>query len=201
MPQALTDKQRKLADAYVINGHNGVEAARSAGYQGTNKALGVTASRTLALPHVVEYLSTLQREAEEHAKKKRRTTVATLSEALATATRIMRKSKTGDFITPEGEIDVRAIKAAPPGVVTGFERKVTTTEEGQVFETVKFKVEPALNAAKTIIAHYDGLDKPPGGGQTNVLVQLVTQGDPKVLPVMRALLSAGAIDVEAREVE
>jgi hypothetical protein len=63
----LTDKQKRLADLWMkakVEGANFTTAdlAEAAGYQGTKEALYVSASRTLALPYVREYLHSKARD-------------------------------------------------------------------------------------------------------------------------------------------
>lgn len=50
--RALSGLQRAFVDAWLENGFNGVEAARTAGYHGNNRSLYVMASRNLTKPHV-----------------------------------------------------------------------------------------------------------------------------------------------------
>jgi hypothetical protein len=54
----LTPRQRPLVDTLVATGCTITEAARVAGYSGGSGSVGarVTASKTLRLPHVAEYL-------------------------------------------------------------------------------------------------------------------------------------------------
>jgi phage terminase small subunit len=56
----LTARQRKFAEVYA---GNGTEAARAAGYRGSNKALGVTASKLLAQPIISALIK--ERETKE----------------------------------------------------------------------------------------------------------------------------------------
>ena len=53
----LTHKQRQLVVNVGLMGMSGADAAREAGYNGTNHT--VIASKTLAKPHVAEYLQAL----------------------------------------------------------------------------------------------------------------------------------------------
>ena len=52
MPTTLSARQGAFVSAYVANGFNGVQAARSAGYDQTDAALAVTASRLLTIDKV-----------------------------------------------------------------------------------------------------------------------------------------------------
>lgn len=55
-----TEKQARLAEAFLENGGNGTEAARAAGYKGGDAALRVTATRTLANANVLAYVEALR---------------------------------------------------------------------------------------------------------------------------------------------
>jgi len=61
----LTPRQRALVDTLVATGCTITEAARIAGYSGGSRMDGarVTASRTLRLPHVAEYLGRQMQDA------------------------------------------------------------------------------------------------------------------------------------------
>lgn len=202
MPQALTDRQRKFCEAYVLNGGNGTAAAREAGYSGTDAVLAVTATRTLGASKVRQYLDSLNGKAIAKAERKTGRVIASLAQSLANATAIMDVDPT-ELLGDDGEVNMAKVREMDPMKrrCLAIEIQSTTDEKGQAFTRHKIKRDPvALAATKLLVDHYDGANKP-AQGQTNVLVQLVQQGDPKVLPVMRALLSAGAIDVEAREVD
>lgn len=54
---SLKERHRKFVENYMQNGGNGVEAARAAGYRGTNKAL---ASRAAELTHRPEVQAAIQ---------------------------------------------------------------------------------------------------------------------------------------------
>lgn len=49
---ALTTKQRAFVEAYLANGFNAIEAARTAGYQGSYSTLGVTGHDNLKNPKI-----------------------------------------------------------------------------------------------------------------------------------------------------
>lgn len=48
----LTFKQEKFVQTYVLNGGNGTDAARQAGYKGNDKTLSVVAVENLAKPSI-----------------------------------------------------------------------------------------------------------------------------------------------------
>jgi len=52
----FTSKQTSFIDNYLTNGGNGVQAAKSAGYKGTNKTLSVVATENLAKPSIKELI-------------------------------------------------------------------------------------------------------------------------------------------------
>jgi phage terminase small subunit len=66
----LTVREKAFAEAYALNGGNGTQAARTAGYSGTDKVLGITAVQVLERPSVREYLLTLHTEAENAAARR-----------------------------------------------------------------------------------------------------------------------------------
>src|SRR5690606_13108777 len=64
----LTEREHRFVRAYVGEAAgNGTEAARLAGYQGSNKALGVTAVRLLGRASVQQAIAQLRQQADRRA--------------------------------------------------------------------------------------------------------------------------------------
>src|SRR5262245_49584131 len=128
----LTDKQRRLAEEYAVNGGNGTEAARTAGYGGGELGLRAIASRTLATEKVRAYVEALTSKAIAQMERRTDSRIASLSECLETLTRVQRFN-IADYLGPDGELDVEKVKGLPPGVVKKLTIKSTTDKEGQVY--------------------------------------------------------------------
>ena len=175
------------------------KAAQEAGYTGSGKALGVTAAQVIARPRVREYMASLGSQAIELAEAKTGQIIADLAEALAFKTTVMR-TRIGDYITDQGEIDLAKVKEAPPGIFRDVEVKSTTDSEGQVYAQHKLKSESALSAAQSLVKHYEimaGAGKHPTG---NTYVLNLTTLDPQMLRELyaRGWLSASHPLLEAK---
>ena len=60
----LSDKQKRFIDEYYVNGFNGKEAARAAGYKATSeKSLRTAACKNLANPNCQKYLQSIKAHA------------------------------------------------------------------------------------------------------------------------------------------
>lgn len=150
MGDGLTDRQRKLADEWLVNGHNGTAAARKSGCKGNDAVCAAHASRTLKIVKVMAYIEKLTGKAIAKAE---RDAVASLTECLEFETRVMR-SKLGDFLGDDGEASVVKIKSAPEGLIRKLKIKSTTDAEGQVYAQHEIELESAQDAAKTLIKHH-----------------------------------------------
>lgn len=65
MTDKVKERESRFVDEYLID-MNGVRSARAAGYRGTDKSIGVTATRLLAKPRIKE---AIQKANEERKKR------------------------------------------------------------------------------------------------------------------------------------
>lgn len=102
----LTLKQRKFCLAYTgeANG-NGVEAARLAGYRGSDLTLRVSASENLTKPNVLRFISQLRADAEKAAQGK----ILSATEVLVGLTRIA-EADIAEVFEPDGTFDLASAK-------------------------------------------------------------------------------------------
>lgn len=161
---ALTERQRKFVHAYATNGQNGTQAAREAGYKGTDNALAVVASRTLRLSNVVTALAELTGKAIAKAEKG---AIASLEECLTFQTTVLR-SRLADYLGDDGEASITKLKAAPAGLIRKIKIRSTTDAEGQVFAEHEIAAESALAASQSLIKHHTGEKDPGDGNRTEI---------------------------------
>ncbi|TQV82850.1 terminase small subunit [Aliikangiella coralliicola] len=63
--QKLTKKQELFVQNYLANGCNGVQAAKSAGYKGSDNTLASVAKENLRKPHIAEKIEAEQNKLKE----------------------------------------------------------------------------------------------------------------------------------------
>ena len=194
MAMALTERQRKFVNAYASNGQNGTQAAREAGYSGSDASLAQSGSRLLKMVKVQQALSQLVGKAIE---RRERNAVATLAECLQFNTMVMR-SKVADFMGDSGELDVNKLRAAPAGLIRDLEVSSTTDAEGQVFARHKVKTESALAANGKLIDYYVG--KKESEQRERLLSDALAHLPAVSVTLLARLMLTGPkpIDVEAR---
>lgn len=94
----LSEREHRFAVAYVGEAHgNGTEAARVAGYKGSERTLATQASRLLGRDRVKQAIAELRAPREAAA-------YATREELCSILTRIVRREVTGQKVTPKGEV-------------------------------------------------------------------------------------------------
>lgn len=121
---ALTLKQDRFCQAYVANGGNGTEAARTAGYKGSDNTLRVVASENLTKPNVKSFLTQLTAEADRvygHS-------IMASMEALR-MTSLLARASLDDILDVRGKFDLE--KARRTGAIYAV-RKLTFYRTGQI---------------------------------------------------------------------
>jgi phage terminase small subunit len=177
--KALTAKEKAFCEAYSVNGGNGTQAARTAGYGGDENALAAAASRLLRGVKVQEELATLSRSAIKKAERKTESAVADLAESLAKASEVLRANVVAQAIKEDGSVDIEVLRNAPPGVLKRYktksrmERDPDDPTKWTRVEEVAFEAESVMAAAQLLTRHYDAAkdrDAQPAP-QVNVLIQ------------------------------
>lgn len=166
-------------------------AAKYAGYTGRGSALSTTGGRLLKR---AERLGLIEKARERTYAKIEKTRIASLQEALETASGIMR-GRIGYFIDEEGRINLERVRAARRGVVRKYEITELVKPDGED-ETVlerktRFELESSLQAAKTLIDfHTDAkATKALGNGPT---VNIFANLPPELAAALyRALMKPG----------
>lgn len=133
----LTTKQRLFIDHYLVC-LNATEAARLAGYEGSDNVLAGAGFDNLRKPKIrVE----IERRLNEHAM--------TAYEVIAHLTAIAR-GDIADVVDDFGALDMKKAKArGRTGIVKGFRTKTTVTENAEIHETEVILYD-RLDALKTL---------------------------------------------------
>jgi len=131
----VTLKQERFCKAYIANGGNGQEAARTAGYSGNDKTLRVVASENLTKPNLRKYLKTLTENADVHVFRR----LMSAHEVLARTT-FLASGSMQDLLT-NGRFDF--VKAEKTGALYLLKRlKIRETNrtfrDGTVEETIVY---------------------------------------------------------------
>src|SRR5713101_3669479 len=98
----VTLKQRRFCKAYVANGGNGQEAARTAGYKGHDKTLKAVACENLTKPYLRQYLQSLAESADRHSTER----IMTREQAL-TRTSFLAAASLDLVLDAKGHFDIR----------------------------------------------------------------------------------------------
>lgn len=174
MAEGLTGKQRIFIESYLSNGFNATEAARSAGYQGSDNVLAVTGYSNLRNPKISSEVS---KRMNEHC--------ASANEVLDVLTKQMRGSLV-DVIRATGDIEL-ADKLQAAGVDKllkkhKIRRSIRTTRDGDTVEDVthEFEIHDPQAAAVHIGKHHKLFtDKHEiggiGGGPLKIEVEFVEE--------------------------
>lgn len=133
-----TEWERRFVHAWLGNGRNATQAALACG--APEKSAKTRACLALKRPRVVSYIGTCVQEAIANMEAERSGAVASLQECLEGLTAHAR-ARLGDYITEHGEVLFDAVKVAPAGLVKKFQRLVTVSAEGQVFERTNLELE------------------------------------------------------------
>ena len=157
-PQAgdvLTGKQKVFVDAYLANGFNATEAARTAGYKGNDNVLGVTGHENLRNPKISALVNERLNEAAMSANE----VMARLSE--------IARGEVDNFLDEDGKFDLtKARRLQKTKLLKKFKTKrtskrVDTIEEGDeenretletslVYEEVEFEMYSAHEALRDL---------------------------------------------------
>lgn len=157
-PQAgdgLTGKQKVFIDAYLSNGFNATEAARTAGYKGDSNTLSSVGYENLRKPEILVVVNGRLNEAAMSA-----------NEVLARLSRIAR-GEVDDFLDEDGKFDLpKARRLKKTGLLkklknkrtskrvdtmeTGGEGNRETLETSLLYEEVEFEMYSAHEALRDL---------------------------------------------------
>lgn len=147
--------------------------------------------------HETQDAQAIRRVAAQSVEAVETSAVASLAEALSTATQIMR-GRMGDFVREDGSVDLEALRRAPAGVVKKYavDAEIRRQADGtsREVEKVKFETGDQLSAARLLVDHYDGLNAPKTVQPTVVLALLERAGGDDAL-FARMMGAADVIDV------
>jgi len=143
-----------FVDHYLVHGRAD-SAAVAAGYKGGKASLQTVGSRLL---REVESRGLMDKARKDVLAKVRKGTIASLDEALGTATVVLR-GRLGKFITEDGAVDLQRIRKAKAGLVRKYEisesMRQRRGEDVEVWDRkTRFEMESSLSAAKTLIDFY-----------------------------------------------
>lgn len=155
MAEELTGKQQAFINAYLSNGFNATEAARTAGYKGNDNVLGVTGHENLRNPKISVIVNERLNEAAMSA-----------NEVMARLSKIAR-GEVDDFLDEDGKFDLpKARRLNKTGLLkklkskrtskrvdtldTGDEENRETLETLLVYEEVEFEMYSAHEALRDL---------------------------------------------------
>jgi hypothetical protein len=151
----LTGKQRLFTEAYLSNGFNATEAARSAGYKGNDNVLGVTGFDNLRNPKIAVIVQHRMNEAAMSA-----------NEVMARLSTIAR-GDVNDCLDEDGKFDLQKARRLQKtrllkklkskrtskrvdSFIEGDEKEKETLETSLVYEEVEFEMYSAHEALRDI---------------------------------------------------
>src|SRR4051812_20270005 len=102
--KGLTVKQQAFCRAYVRNNGNGVQAAREAGYRGTDATLRTVASENLTKPKVKAFLKQIAEDAQK-SQGDSKFSIMCINEALL-RTSILARASLDDILDERGRFDL-----------------------------------------------------------------------------------------------
>jgi len=153
--EQLTDKQQLFVESYLANGFNATEAARSAGYQGSDNTLSSVGYENLRKPEIASAVQERLNEAAMSA-----------NEVLARLSKIAR-GEVVDFLDDDGKFDLQtARRLQKAGLLKKLKTRRTskrvdsltegkgdsreTLETALVYEEVEFEMYSAHEALRDI---------------------------------------------------
>jgi phage terminase small subunit len=191
-------RERRLCERWATDpDHNGIEAARHAGFRGSNAALKVAACRVLKRPSAQAYIAELTREATVAAAGERRDAIASIKECLERLTSFSR-ARLADYVDEDGSVRFDRLETAPEGLVRRYKRTTSTieTEKATITrEESALELESSLAATVRLLEHHRGVATPQGTSATAFLEALGILPTDLLRLVMERLRAARTIDV------
>lgn len=167
--EGLTTKQRMFVEAYLSNGFNATEAARTAGYKGNDVTLAAVGYENLRKPQISEAVAERVNEAAMPA-----------IEVLARITRIGR-GEVADFIDEEGNFDLKRARKLEK---TGLLKKLKIKRDPTKGEEVEFELYSAHEALRDLGKYHKLFSERtevtgPNGGpiQKRVVYEVISGGN------------------------
>src|SRR5260370_14071705 len=142
----LTTKQNAFVLAWVDllakGKENGTEAARIAGYKGSENALAVQAHENLRNPKIKRLIKSLRKDIDRVAASTQVREIMCWAEVLARVSAHARADPL-DLLNQDGEFDLADVRRRGLGyLLSGVETITTTHPNGTVTVRNKFRVEP-----------------------------------------------------------
>ena len=143
----ITDTQRIFADAYVLNGSNGIEAAIASGHHGNRRSLAVTASRLLTNANVQAYIAGKLAKTTQKADATLERTVTELARiGYGNAAQVMSWGPNGLWLKESSEL-------TPEQLATVAEVAETTSETGR--KTMRLKMHSKTDALRALLGYFE----------------------------------------------
>jgi len=141
--ERLTAKQEKFVENYLSNGGNATNAARAAGYSGTDNTLAGVGSENLRKPQIVARVTQRMCDAKIHT-----------DEVIGTLAAQMR----GDMadVLPDNEIVKRARERGVSHLIKKLTVKRYYPKNGDTVETTTVEMYSSQEAARTLCAVFGG---------------------------------------------